>query len=308
MREIRLAELRVAEIYPDDHIQSPVHLSIGQEGVAVGVAAAMNPVDRMYATYRSHAVYLAKGGSLRGMFAELYARSTGCARGKGGSMHLVAPEFGLIGCSAIVAGTVPIATGDALASDRRGRAWVSVAFFGDGALGEGVVYESFNFAALHNLPVLYICENNELAVHSPIRQRHHNTALWQHGQPLGVPGARHDGNDVEVVHEATAAALDRIRAGGSPEFLEFTTCRWREHVGPRADLDESYRDPEAGTGTPEVDPIERLARRMKAAGEVTEAELAAWEDEMMRRIDDAVAFAASSPFPDASQLLEDVFA
>lgn len=308
MRAIRLAELRVAAIYPSDKIQSPVHLSIGQEAVATGVAAAMAAADRMFATYRSHAVYLAKGGSMRGMFAELYAKATGCAGGKGGSMHLVAPEKGLVGCSAIVAATIPIATGDALASARRGRGWVSVAFFGDGAFGEGVVYESFNFAALHNLPILYVCENNELAVHSPIRNRHHNTQLWQHGAPLGVAGRRLDGNDVRVVHAEASAALARIRAGGPPELLEFTTNRWREHVGPGSDDRESYRAGTPRVGVPEVDPVDRFREVLVADGVVSASELAEWDAAIGREIEDAVAFAEASPFPGPEALPRDVFA
>jgi len=308
MRAIRLAELRVVAIYPSDKIQSPVHLSIGQEAVATGVAAAMNPVDRIFATYRGHAVYLAKGGSMRGMFAELYAKATGCAGGKGGSMHLVAPDKGLVGCSAIVAATIPIATGDALASARRGRDWVSIAFFGDGAFGEGVVYESFNFAALHCLPVLYVCENNELAVHSPIRSRHRNTDLWQHGPPLGVQGRRLDGNDVLAVHAETSAALARIRAGGPPELLEFTTNRWQEHVGPGSDLHEAYRRGTPRVNTPEVDPIERFRAELVKAGVVTDADFASWDTAIEAEIEDAVAFAESSPFPDPDALLTDVYA
>lgn len=308
MREIRLAELKIAELYPSDKIQSPIHLSIGQEAVATGVAFAMASEDRLFGTYRSHAIYLAKGGSLRAMFAELYARTTGCAGGKGGSMHLAAPEQGLIGCSAIVGGTLPIATGDAFASAYRGRKWMSIAFFGDGALGEGVFFESLNFAALKNLPILYVCENNELAVNSPIRNRHKQLELFRYGEALGVAGARFDGNDAERVLSAVSDALARIRAGGPPELLEFTTYRWREHVGPNADLGEVYRDPRHLAAIPQSDPLDHARVRLEESFHVSEAQFVEWDEDIKMRLDDAVAFADSSPHPASERLLADVYA
>ena len=163
---IRLVEERIIELYPSDVIQSPVHLSIGQEAVAVGACDSLTFNDLLFCTYRSHAFYLAKGGNLREMFAELYGKITGCARGKAGSMHLAAPEVGLMGASAVVASTIPHAVGAALAAKRLSKDQIIVGVFGDGATEEGVYHESLNFAALHRLPVIFLCENNGLAVHS----------------------------------------------------------------------------------------------------------------------------------------------
>ena len=188
MLKIRLAEERVIEIYPSDKIQSPIHLSLGQEAVAAGVCLALRKDDHIYGTYRGHGIYIAKGGSLKKAFAELFAKDTGCCRGKGGSMHYVAPEVGLMGCSAIVASTIPVATGDALAAQYLGSDRVVVAFFGDGAVGEGVFFESLNFAALKKLPVIYVLENNNYAVHSRVKDRHKMTKLYPFFECLWIKG------------------------------------------------------------------------------------------------------------------------
>lgn len=168
---IRLVEERIIELYPSDKIQSPVHLSIGQEAVAVCACQSLKQADLLFCSYRSHAFYRAKGGHLCEMFAELYGKATGCGRGKAGSMHLAAPEVGLMGSSAVVASTIPHAVGAALAAERLKKPQVIVAVFGDGATEEGVYHESLNFAALHKLPIVFFCENNGLAVHSKLEAR-----------------------------------------------------------------------------------------------------------------------------------------
>ena len=263
MLRIRLAEQKVTDLYPSDKIQSPVHLSIGQEAVSAGVCLALGPSNRIYGTYRSHGIYMARGGTLRGMFAELYAKETGCAKGKGGSMHLMAPDKGLIGCSAVVGSTIPVATGDALASQYCGRRWVTCAFFGDGGIDEGVFYESLNFAALKNLPVIFVCENNAYAIHSRVADRHARTELYRYGEPLGVPGERHDGNDVFTVHETMRAAISRSLAGGPPVLLEYMTYRWKEHVGPNADHSEAYRDEKELVDAAANDPLDRARNLLR---------------------------------------------
>ena len=185
---IRLVEERIIELYPSDKIQSPVHLSIGQEAVAVGVCDGLKPDDLVFATYRSHGFYIAKGGSLDAMFAELYGRKGGVSGGKAGSMHLAAPEVGLMGSSAVVASTIPHAVGAALSFKRRGALAIAVAVFGDGATEEGVYHESLNFAALMKVPVLFLCEDNGLAVHShrPVRQSYR---LAEHAASFGIASA-----------------------------------------------------------------------------------------------------------------------
>ena len=242
---IRLVEERIIELYPSDRIQSPVHLSIGQEGVAVGVCDALNPDDLVFATYRSHGFYIAKGGSLGKMFAELYGRLGGISKGKAGSMHLSAPEVGLMGSSAVVASTIPHAVGAALSFKRRGSSRVAVAVFGDGATEEGVYHESLNFAAVMKVPVLFICEDNGLAVHS-FRNARQSYGLLQHAATFGIEARRVEaGWDMLAIRQATLEALSVVRAG-RPFVLEIATgalqgaCRRRRRFSLR--VPERVRD------------------------------------------------------------------
>lgn len=304
---IRLAEKKIVEVYPTDKIQSPVHLSFGQEGISAGVGLAMKRTDHLYGTYRNHGIYIAKGGDLKKMFAELYGKDTGCARGKGGSMHLVAPDVGLMGCSAIVGSTIPIATGDALASSLQGRERVVVAFFGDGAVDEGVFYESINFAALKNLPIIFVCENNEYAIHSKVADRHKNTQIYQYGESLGVPGKRFNGNDADEVYETMSEEIEKIRKGSGPVLLEYMTYRWYEHVGPGIDHSEAYRLPGRYKTAQNEDPLVHAAERLKKIFKKSIANFEGWEKEITKAINEAVAFAEKSPYPDKSRLYEDLF-
>jgi pyruvate dehydrogenase E1 component alpha subunit len=308
MLRIRLAEERVVSIYPTDKIQSPVHLSIGQEAIAAGVCLAMKPEDHIYGTYRGHGIYLAKGGSLDKMFAELYGKETGCAKGRGGSMHLVDASVGLMGCSAIVGSTIPVAVGDALAARMDGGKRVVVAFFGDGALDEGVFFESANFAVLKNLPILFVCENNGYGIHSKVSDRRAQTALHRIGGGLGLSGSRHDGNDADAVHQVASTALDQIRAGGPPRLLEFTTHRWHEHVGPGRDFAAAYRKKGEEALALKNDPLEISRRRLQTKHVAPPELLAKWREESAREVDRAVAFAEASPFPSPENLLTDQYA
>lgn len=308
MLTIRTSELKVIEIYSSDKVQSPVHLSIGQEAVSTGVCRALRPHHRIYGTYRSHGIYIGMGADLKGMFAELYGKASGCAGGKGGSMHLVAPEVGLMGCSAIVGSTIPVGTGDALASQLQGRKWVTASFFGDGGMDEGVFYESINFAALKNLPVIYVVENNRYAIHSSIRDRHVNTELYRYGEPFGVRGSRHDGNDVFEVYDVMKDAIAESLAGGPPRLLEFMTYRWKEHVGPNADHQEAYRDQADLAAALNADPILRARQVLIDDHGVTEKDLAEWDAEIAHLVESAVQFAEESAFPSSDKLYHGVFA
>src|SRR5262245_28227187 len=237
---IRLVEERIIELYPSDRIQSPVHLSIGQEAVAVGVCDALRPDDLVFATYRSHGFYIAKGGRLDAMFAELYGRKGGISGGKAGSMHLAAPQAGLMGSSAVVASTIPHAVGAALSFKRRASSRIAVAVFGDGATEEGVYHESLNFAALMKVPVLFLCEDNGLAVHShrPARQTYR---LTEHATAFGIASRRlEEGWDMLAVRQSTLEAAARVRAG-EPFVLEIATSRYKEHVGVGDDFHFNYR-------------------------------------------------------------------
>lgn len=292
---IRLVEERIIELYPSDKIQSPVHLSIGQEAVAVGVCQSLEPTDLLFCSYRSHAFYLAKGGPLREMFAELYGKATGCGRGKAGSMHLAAPEVGLMGASAVVASTIPHAVGAALAAARLGKPHTIVSVFGDGATEEGAYHESLNFTALHKLPIVLLCENNGLAVHSRLEARQAYRIIDQ-ARSYGLPvGYLADGYDFMKVHEVFSGIVAEVRRSRSPHFIEIRTCRYKEHVGPGEDAHAGYRSVEELQAWKSKDPL------------ILNQELAArYRPVILQEIDDAVQFAEQSPRPEGSELLSDV--
>lgn len=305
---IRRAEEKVAEIYPSDKIQSPIHLCIGQEAVSAGVCLAMSREDHLYGTYRGHGVYLAKGGDMSAMFAELYAKDTGCSGGKGGSMHLIAPEVGLMGCSAIVASTIPLAVGDALAAKMQKTDRVSVAFFGDGAVAEGVFFESLNFAALKKLPIIFVCENNNYAVHSRVSDRHVQTNLYRYGEPLGIPGKQFDGNDAGVVYSSMKSTIEQVRKGKGPVLIEYITYRLYEHVGPAQDHKEAYRELKKLRHAQKHDPIEQLRKTLKTKYKLTSEEFTRIESAVTREVEGAVQFAEKSPAPPSKRLFEHLYA
>ena len=291
---IRLVEERIIDLYPSDRIQSPVHLSIGQEAVAVGVCDGLRPDDIMYATYRSHGFYIAKGCSLNAMFAELYGRKGRVSGGKAGSMHLSAPEVGLLGSSAVVASTIPHAVGSALSFKRRGLSRIAVTVFGDGATEEGVYHESLNFAAVMKVPALFICEDNGLAVHShrPVRQSYR---LPEHAATFGIASRRlEEGWDIMAVRQATLEAAERVRAG-EPFVLEIVTSRYKEHVGVGEDFHFNYRTSESVDLFKSRDPLIVDAKLVEEL-----------RPEIMREIEAAVAFAEASPAPGRAELLTDV--
>jgi TPP-dependent pyruvate/acetoin dehydrogenase alpha subunit len=301
LRRIRRVEEEVARIYPTDKIKSPVHLSIGQEAVAVGVCDPMRADDVLFGTYRDHATYLAKGGDLRKMMAELYGKATGCAKGKGGSMHLIDVEHGVMGASAVVATTIPHAVGYAYALRLQRSDRLVVSMFGDGAVDEGAFHESLNFAGVKKLPLLFVCENNHYAIHSHHLSRHASDNICERARTYGMPAARVEGNDVLAIREATARALDELRGGSpGPRFLECMTYRMKEHVGPGDDWRFGYRSQDEARPWIENDPVVRLGERL--ARERREAIDRAIDDE----IADAFDFAERSPFPEPQELTTDM--
>lgn len=309
MLRIRSIEERIASLYSEQRMRCPVHLSIGQEAVAVGVCAALRITDYAMSGHRSHAHYLAKGGSLNAMMAELYGKADGCTGGKGGSMHLVDLEAGFVGAVPIVGSTIPIAVGTALASQMEGSDRVTVAFFGEGATEEGVFHESMNFASLKKLPVIFVCENNFFSVYSPmsVRQPAHRE-VFEQARGHGVPTEQADGNDVRHVHKLTSKAVERARRGDGPTFLEFKTYRWREHCGPNYDNDIGYRAVEEFESWRVLDPIERLSRDLSLETGLAHEPVTASEQRIAAEIDEAVAFAKASPFPQQSSMLQHLFA
>lgn len=302
LQRIRRIEEEVARVYPTDRIKSPVHLSIGQEALAVGVIDALGADDVVAGSYRGHAAYLAKGGSLKGMIAEMFGKSGGCAGGKGGSMHLVSPDHKVMGASAVVATQIPNAVGAALAQKMKGTQNVVAVFFGDGASEEGVFYESLNFAALHKLPVLFVCENNGFAIHTPLEKRWASERLCERVATYGMPAHKVPDGDVFAIRNLTVDLLANMRLGGGPAFLELQTYRWREHVGPNEDFDAGYRHRQALETWIENDQVPRLGAMIDPA--VKAAIDAAIEEE----ITEAFAFAENSPPPEAKELYTHVYA
>jgi TPP-dependent pyruvate/acetoin dehydrogenase alpha subunit len=298
---IRLLEEEVARVYPSDKIKSPVHLSIGQEAVSVGVCAALAPEDVVFGTYRGHALYLAKGGDMKAMVAELYGKATGCTGGKGGSMHLIAAEAGMMGTSAVVGTTIANAVGSAYAFRLRKRPAIVASFFGDGATEEGVFAESLNFAVLHRLPVLFVCENNGYAIHTCQEQRQGKPDICARARAHGMPAERIEDNDVLHLFRRAASIADRVRGGGGPHFLEVMTYRWREHVGPNTDFQLGYRTEAEADPWMKDDQVARLAALLPASRRVR------IEEEVVAEVADAFAFAEESRQPAAAELLTHVY-
>ncbi len=302
LRYTRRVEERVAEIYPTDKIKSPVHLSIGQEAASVAVCDHLNADDIVSGTYRGHALYLAKGGSLKAMLAEMYGKSDGAAHGKGGSMHLVSREANVLGASAVVGTNTPVATGAALSLKMQGTNRVVASFCGDGATEEGAFTESLNFASLKKLPILYVVENNFYAIHEPLSKRWATDRLCERVETYGIKAHLIDDDDVLKMHEIAGAAIARIRAGGGPEFIEYHAYRMRQHVGPNEDFDQGYRNADEADKWLNGDQVDRV-------GALIDADARARMDaDIEAQIEDAVAFAEASAPPALEELHRDVYA
>lgn len=310
MLRIRQCEESLVPAIVDGRIRCPVHLYSGQEAVAAGVCAALSQSDYVFGTHRSHGHYLAKGGDMRELVAEIFCRETGCSRGRGGSMHIAASEVGMLGAAPIVAGTISLALGAALAGTIRGDGRVAVAFFGDGAAGEGVLYESLNFAALRSLPVVFVCENNLYSTHLPIRECRANERLCEMIAPLGLKGASIDGNDVLAVYEAAQQAVSDGRSGQGPWFLECRTYRYRGHVGPDDNVQGARTDIRPSVEVAEwrrKDPIVRLQETLSERFGVEVRHLDTIRAEVDAEVAAAVAFAEDSPFPASTEEMRYVF-
>ena len=299
---IRRVEEEIAAVYPSDKIKSPVHLSIGQEAVSVGVCEALRPDDVVFGTYRSHALYLAKGGNLRRMIAELYGKADGCAKGKGGSMHLIDTRARVMGASAVVGTTIPQAVGFAYALKLQRKDTVVASFFGDGAVDEGVFYESLNFAALKALPIIFVCENNRYAIHTHQSKRQKLDNICERARAQGMPAEQIANNDVERIYEYISQSVGQLRRGSpGPFFFECLTYRLKEHVGPNDDFQLGYRTREEAQAWLRNDPIERLGAQLDPA------ERRGIEGEVEAEIRDAFAFAEQSPWPEITELYTDVY-
>lgn len=305
---IREAEETIARHYHEQEMRCPTHLCVGQEAVPVGLCAALQSDDYAFGTYRSHGLYLAKGGDLKAMMAELYGKATGSGRGNSGSMQLGAPKAGLLCCSALVGGTVPQAVGAALAIKLRHENRVSVSFHGDAATEEGVWHEAMNFASLKKLPVVFLCENNFFAVYTHISERQPTDQIHTRAAAYNMPGVCVDGNHAEDIYRAVTQAVRRARAGGGPTLIEARTYRWREHCGPNWDDQLSYRDADEVKAWMERDPIQQYERRLLDDAVMTADEIENHREVITREVAEAITFAKNSPFPDLCELTQGVYA
>ncbi len=307
MLKIRRFEERVGELFLENEIKCPVHLYIGQEAIAAGVCANLAKDDYVFSTHRSHGHYLAKGGDLKLLMAELYCRKTGCSKGKGGSVHIVAPEVGYMGSSAVVGGGLSLAVGAALASELEGNGRIAATFFGDGATDEGVFHESLNFASLKKLPVIFVCENNLYSTHMRLSSRQASENIYQKAEGYAMPGIRVDGNDVVAILRASREAVDNARVGKGPTLMECMTYRWRAHVGPWPDVEFWFRTKEEVDSWMQRCPIKKHKEFLLNQGILSEAEIDEISKHIDQEIEEAVIFARESPLPDEHELAEDVF-
>jgi TPP-dependent pyruvate/acetoin dehydrogenase alpha subunit len=307
MQTIRTVEDKVAFVYPEQEIKCPVHLCTGQEAIAAGVCIHLKKEDTIFSTHRSHGHCIAKGMDLKPLIAELYGRTTGCARGKGGSMHLVSPEDGIPGTTAIVGGCIPLAVGAALSSVMQKKNAVSVAFFGDGAVDEGTFHESMNFASLRKLPVVFVCENNNYATNSPRKARQPDVNIAARAAGYGIPGASADGNDVLAVYREAEKAVKRARAGEGPTLLEFITYRWKGHVGPTADIESGCRPSDKHEEWLKKCPLDRFKKYLLDNKFLSSMEMSRANADIEKTLMEAMEFAKSSPLPQASELYDQVW-
>ncbi len=305
---IRKIELKIEELYHEDEMKTPVHLSLGQEAAAVGVCAHLNRDDYVFSNHRSHAHYLAKGGDVKAMIAELYNKETGCAKGRGGSMHLIDTSIGHLGSSSIVGGSIPHAVGAAYAAVMQKTNRVAVSFFGDAASEQGVFYESMSWAALKKLPVVFVCENNSYSVCSHISARQANNNISMRSRAFDIPSQRVDGMDLLEVYAKAGEAIAHARGGSGPYLLECVVQRWRGHAGAGDPGAEKYRMPEDLDESKRRDPVQEFKDWMLKEGTAGENELTVIEQDLDREVDSAFRYAQESPLPKKEELEKYLFA
>lgn len=305
--KIRRFEEKIIELYPKQEICCPVHLCIGQEAIAAGVCTNLKREDYVFSNHRNHGHLIAKGVDLKPIFAELYGRRTGCSQGKGGSMHMVSPEYSIMGTSAIVGGGIPIATGAALASKMKKEKRVVVVFFGDGAVDEGAFYESLNFSSLKKLPIVFVCENNFYATNSPQRNRQVNPDIYKIADFFSMPGVSIDGNDVIEVYKTGKEFIDRARKGLGPSLIEARTYRWKTHVGPETDIEKGFRDKKEVMEWIKRCPLKKFKTYIAKYNLLKEKDLEEIKRSVDKEIELALKFALTSPYPEDEDLYRDVY-
>jgi pyruvate dehydrogenase E1 component alpha subunit len=307
MLRIRRFEERVMDLYARQIVPGIVHLYIGEEAVAAGVCANLREDDYITSTHRGHGHCIAKGGELRYMMAELYGKSTGYCHGKGGSMHIANIDLGILGANGIVPSGMPIAGGAALSSKMRGTDQVVVSFFGDGGANNGAFHESLNLAAAWELPVVYVCENNQYAISVAAHRVGSIEDFYLRKAAYGIEGCKVDGNNVLAVYEATREAVERARKGGGPSLIECKTYRWRGHYEGEVDRTYHYRTKKEIESWMKKCPIERLKKVLLKKG-IKESEFERVENDISKELEEAIKFAEASPFPNPEDALKDLYA
>jgi len=308
MKRIRMVEEAIAGRYSDGRMRCPTHLSIGQEAVAAVAGTLLSNQDLVVSSHRAHAHYLGVGGDLKAMIAELYGKVTGCSKGRGGSMHLVDRMAGFAGSTAIVANTIPVGAGIALAMKIRNLPGVCCIFLGDGAVEEGVFYESVNFVALHDLPVVFLCENNFYSVYSPLGVRQPaGRKIHEMVQAIGVRSLSDRGVDIEDLYNTLTTAFREVRSAKQPVFVEVETYRWREHCGPNYDDDLGYRNDQETLYWKNNDILNQFQDSLKKKNILDPKEISSMEEKINKEITAAFQFAEESLFPEPEELFNDIY-
>lgn len=304
---IRQAEEKICEHYAADEMKTPMHMSMGEEAITVGICHALKEEDQVFGTYRSHAIYLAKTGDTDDFFAEMYGKDTSLLKGKGGSMHLCAPEYGFMGTSAIVASIIPVAVGAAFANKRQGNGKLAAVFFGDGAVDEGNFWESLNVACLMKLPVLFVCEDNGFAVHTPTSKRQGYKSITDIVSRFNCNVLQEKTTDVETIYKLTHEAIKLIKTTQMPCFMHLRYYRYLEHVGVNEDFDAGYRSREEFEEWYKKDPI-KLQREKILSHSIGEAEVLRVEKEIDSKVENSLKLAKEAPFAEDNELYRGVFA
>jgi len=303
---IRKTEEKIQEHYNEDEMKTPMHMSMGEEAIAVGVCHSLKEEDQIFGTYRSHAIYLAKTGDTNNFFAEMYGKDTSLQKGKSGSMHLCAPELGFMGSSAIVGSIIPVAVGAAYVNKLKGNNKTVVVFFGDGATDEGVFWESLNVACLMKLPILFVCEDNGLAVHTPISKRHGYTSITDIVSKFNCNVLVENTTDAEVIYELTRKSIKLIKTTQMPCFMELKYYRYLEHVGINEDFNAGYRLKDEFEEWYKKDPVNIQRKKLLEFG-CNELEIQKMEGDLKAQIERSMKSAQNAPFSDISELHKGVY-
>lgn len=307
MVKIRLFEEKVQDLYARGAVPGLIHLYIGEEAIAAGVCIQLRKDDYITTTHRGHGHVIVKGAELKYMMAELFGKKTGYCKGKGGSMHIADVNIGILGANGIAGGGIPIAVGAALSSKMRKTDQVTVCFFGDGASNNGVFHEGLNFASVHRLPVVFVCENNLYGISVSQKQHQAIQDISVRGTAYNILGATIDGNDVLAVYEVSSKAIERARKGGGPTLIECKTYRWRGHHEGDPNQGRRYRTTEEIEEWMKRCPIKRFEKKLAAEKILNKNKIKKVWEETGREIEEAVEFASQSPFPEPQDLYEDVY-